>query len=172
MTNSVAYAQAVERLGLAPTDDLARARTILLELERLWSHLNDLAAAGAGTGLAAGTNAFLALVERARALVGSLTGHRFAFGTVAIGGSALQIDAAAAAAARATLERIRADAAIAWRTMLFNRSFMDRLNDVGTVSRDDALLGGATGRRCARRALPTTRGRRARGSPTRGSSRS
>jgi Ni,Fe-hydrogenase III large subunit len=146
VTNSVAYAQAVERLrGLEPTADLARARTILLELERLWSHLNDLAAAGAGTGLAAGTNAFLALVERTRALVGALTGHRFAFGSVAIGGSALQIDAAAIASARTTLETIRADASVAWRTMLFNRSFMDRLNDVGTVSREDALRGGAAG---------------------------
>jgi Ni,Fe-hydrogenase III large subunit len=146
VTNSVAYAQAVEQLrGLEPTAEVARARTILLELERLWSHLNDLAAAGAGTGLAAGTSAFLALVERARALVGALTGHRFAFGSVAIGGSALEIDGAAAFAARATLERIREGAAIAWRTMLFNRSFMDRLNDVGTVSREDALRGGAAG---------------------------
>ncbi len=146
VANSVAYAQAIEQLrGLAPAPEVARARTLLLELERLWSHLNDLAAAGAGTGLAAGTTSFLALVERARALVGALTGHRFAFGSVAIGGSALAFDDAAAGSARATLQRIRADAATTWRTMLFNRSFMDRLDGVGVVSRDDALQGGAAG---------------------------
>ena len=33
-----------DALGLVPTAELARARTILLELERTWSHLNDIAA--------------------------------------------------------------------------------------------------------------------------------
>ena len=45
VTNAVAYAQACEEaLGLAPAPDLARARTILLELERVWNTLNDIAA--------------------------------------------------------------------------------------------------------------------------------
>jgi Ni,Fe-hydrogenase III large subunit len=57
----------------------------------------------------------------------------------------MEVDGAGADAARATLERIRADAAVGWRTMVFNRSFMDRLNDVGVVSRDDALRQGAAG---------------------------
>ena len=49
VTNSVAYAHACEEaLGLAPTPELARVRTILLELERVWSHLNDIAAICAG----------------------------------------------------------------------------------------------------------------------------
>ncbi len=47
--NGVAYAHACEHaLGLEPTGELARARTILLELERTWSHLNDIAAVCAG----------------------------------------------------------------------------------------------------------------------------
>jgi NADH:ubiquinone oxidoreductase subunit D len=33
-------------------------RTILLELKRVWNHLNDIAAICAGVGLAAGNNAF------------------------------------------------------------------------------------------------------------------
>ena len=49
VTNGVAYAQAVEEaLGLRPAAELARVRTILLELERVWSHLNDISAVCAG----------------------------------------------------------------------------------------------------------------------------
>ena len=49
VANGVAYASACEEaLGLVPTAELRRARTILLELERTWSHLNDIAAICAG----------------------------------------------------------------------------------------------------------------------------
>ena len=57
-----------------PTAELARARTMLLELERIWSHLNDIAAVCAGVGLAAGNNSFAALTERAPRLNAALTG--------------------------------------------------------------------------------------------------
>ena len=44
VANGVAYAHACEELlGLSPTVELARVRTFLLELERVWSHLNDVA---------------------------------------------------------------------------------------------------------------------------------
>ena len=69
VTNGVAYAQAVEEaLGLGAPPELRRARTILLELERVWSHLNDISAVCAGTGLAAGVQRFAGLTERARRL--------------------------------------------------------------------------------------------------------
>ncbi len=59
VTNAVAYAQACEEiLGLTPTPELARVRTILLELERVWNTLNDIGAICAGVGLAAGNNRF------------------------------------------------------------------------------------------------------------------
>ena len=83
VSNTVAYAHACEdALGLQPTRQLARARTILLELERVWSHLNDIAAVCAGVGLAAGNTRLTALAEQARQLNERLTGHRFLFGSV------------------------------------------------------------------------------------------
>ncbi len=146
VTNGVAYAQAVESIrGLRATAELARARTVLLELERVWSHLNDIAAVCAGTGLAAGTHLFLALTERARRLNARLTGHRFLFGSIGVGGSALALDAAQAAAARDELDAIRGEAASGWRELVFNRSFQDRLPDVGVVRGRDARRLGATG---------------------------
>jgi Ni,Fe-hydrogenase III large subunit len=146
VTNSVAYAHACEEaLGLRPDSELARVRTILLELERTWSHLNDIAAVCAGAGLAAGNTFFAALTERARRLNDLLTGHRFLFDSVQVGGSRLALDAATVAAARDELASIAADSKTGWRELLFNASFQDRLPDVGTVTAEDARSLGAVG---------------------------
>jgi Ni,Fe-hydrogenase III large subunit len=146
VTNAVAYAQACEEaLGLVAPHDLARVRTILLELERLWSHLNDIAAVCAGVGLAAGNNLFAALTERARRLNAAITGHRYLFGSVAVGGSRLTLDAAGVVAARHELESIDDAARSAWRELLFNASFQDRLPDIGVVGREAAIRLGVVG---------------------------
>ncbi len=134
VTNAVAYAHACEEArGLLPPPELARARTILLELERVWNTLNDIAAICAGVGLAAGTTRFAALTDDARELNARLTGHRFLFGSVTVGGSALELDGVSLADARATLDTIRAESSRAWKALLFNSSFMDRMPDIGIV---------------------------------------
>jgi len=146
VTNGVAYAQAVEEaLGLQPDGDLARVRTILLELERVWSHLNDISAVCAGTGLAAGAQRFAGLTERARRLNAALTGHRFLFGSVRVGGSDVALDAGAISLAQEELGRLRAESRSGWRELVFNRSFEDRLADVGVVRAKDVRRLGATG---------------------------
>jgi Ni,Fe-hydrogenase III large subunit len=146
VSNTVAYAHACEEaLGLRPDAELARVRTILLELERVWSHLNDIAAVCAGAGLAAGNTFFAALTERARCLNDRLTGHRFLFDTVRVGGSTLAAGADAVAAARDELASIAAESKSGWRELLFNASFQDRLPDVGTVDVDAARALGAVG---------------------------
>ena len=146
VTNSVAYALAVEEAaGLRPSAALARVRTILLELERVWSHLNDISAVCAGTGLAAGAQRFAGLTERARLLNERLTGHRFLFGTVRVGGSDLVLDTGAISLAREELEALRVAAASGWRELVFNRSFDDRLLDVGVVRAKEARRLGAAG---------------------------
>ena len=146
VTNGVAYAHACEdALGLEATAELARVRTILLELERTWSHLNDIAAVCAGVGLAAGNNLFAALTERARRLNRELTGHRFLFGSVRIGGSALELGREDVKAARAELDELRRRAASGWRELAFNSSFQDRLPDIGVVAAEDAERLGAVG---------------------------
>jgi Ni,Fe-hydrogenase III large subunit len=145
-SNSVAYAHACEAmLGLRPSAELARVRTILLELERAWSHLNDIAAVCAGAGLAAGNTFFAALTERARRLNERLTGHRFLFDSAQVGGSALAHDASAVASARDELAGIAADSKSGWHELLFNASFQDRLPDIGSVTADDARTLGAVG---------------------------
>jgi Ni,Fe-hydrogenase III large subunit len=146
VANGVAYAGACEdALGLVPTAELRRVRTILLELERTWSHLNDIAAICAGVGLAAGNTSFAALTERARRLNADLTGHRFLFGSIRVAGSAFTLDDEQIGSAREELAAVHAAAARGWRELLFNTSFQDRLPDIGIVTAAQADRLGAVG---------------------------
>jgi Ni,Fe-hydrogenase III large subunit len=146
VTNAVAYAHACESaLGLWPRADVRRARTLLLELERLYNHLNDIAAICAGVGFAPGNMLFAALKERAQRLNAQLTGHRFLFDTIAVGRSDLTVDESAAHAARDELADLRDEFERAWRELQFAGSLQERLDGVGAVSAADALRLGAVG---------------------------
>ncbi|MDQ1288289.1 MAG: hypothetical protein QG622_1854 [Actinomycetota bacterium] len=146
VSNSVAYATAWEQiLGLVPTPGLARARTVLLELERVWSHLNDIAAICAGVGLAAGNARFADLTDRARRLNALLSGHRFAFGSVRIGRSEIEADTETVDGIRDGLIRIQEEFTRSWRELVFNPSFTDRMPGVGVVDAAQAVLLGTTG---------------------------
>lgn len=146
VTNTVAYAQAVEETrGLWPDHHTRIGRTLLLELERLYNHLNDISAICAGVGFALGTMAFAALKDRAQQLNQHLTGHRFLFGTIGVGASRLALDRAATDRAREVLRDLRADAATAWRTLEFAGPLQARLDDVGVLSEADAARLGAGG---------------------------
>jgi Ni,Fe-hydrogenase III large subunit len=146
VANAVAYATAVEAaLGVVPTRELRRVRTLLCELERLYNHLNDLSAICAGVGFAPGTMAFAALKERAHRLNHSLAGHRFLFGAVGVGESRLELDERAVRSARAEVAQLRADAAAAWRELLFASSVQDRLRGVGVLTAPEAEALGAVG---------------------------
>jgi Ni,Fe-hydrogenase III large subunit len=120
-------------------------RTILLELERVWNHLNDIAAICAGVGLAAGNNAFAALTERARRLNHTLTGHRFLRGAVHVARSELLWDATTIRTATEALTALRGDAARYWRELAFNSSFQDRLSGVGVIDSTQAETLGTVG---------------------------
>jgi len=146
VTNTVAYAQACESaLGLAPDHNLRRARTLLLELERLYNHLNDISAICAGVGFAPGTMAFATLKEQAQRLNERLTGHRFLFGTVALASSELRVDEAAVRATRGELRALGQEERALWRELRFAAALQDRLSGVGRLTREDALSIGVVG---------------------------
>ncbi len=146
VTNTVAYAQACESmLGLAPDRHLRRVRTLLLELERLYNHLNDISAICAGVGFAPGSMAFAAFKERAQRLNQRMAGHRFLFDTVMLASSTLRIEPRVARATREELEVLHDEQRAIWRELRFTGSLQDRLGEVGTLTREDALELGAVG---------------------------
>ena len=144
--NTLAYAQAVEQAaGLWPGARMRRARTLLLELERLYNHLNDLGAICSGVGFAPGAMTFASFKERAQVIVRALVGHRFLFGAVAVGESRLAVSASDAAAARRELAEMAPEVMRAWRALLLDASLRDRVRGVGELPRDEALRLGAVG---------------------------
>jgi Ni,Fe-hydrogenase III large subunit len=146
VTNSVAYAQACEQaLGLVASFDLARIRTLLLELERLYNHLNDIGAACAGVGFSPGSMIFAALKERAQRVNSALTGHRFLFDTVQVSRSDLEIDDDAASAAREELRQLRGAAERAWHEVLFHGAVQNRFDGIGVITAADAMALGMVG---------------------------
>jgi Ni,Fe-hydrogenase III large subunit len=146
VANTVAYAQACESaLGLSPSPQLRRARTLLLELERLYNHLNDVAAICAGVGFAPGNMLFAAFKERAQRLNAALTGHRFGFDSVRVAGSDLAISSDASAAARAELADLRGAVARGWRELAFAGSLQERLEGVGVTPPEQVVQLGGTG---------------------------
>lgn len=146
VANSVACAHAVEdALGLRPDRALRVARTVALELERLYNHLHDIGAICAGVGFAPGSMAFAALKERAQRANALLAGHRFLFGAVAAGAGAFAASATDVDRAAGQLRELRTDAAAAWRELEFAGSLQARLGGVGRLTREDALRLGAVG---------------------------
>ncbi|HWV85521.1 MAG TPA: NADH-quinone oxidoreductase subunit C [Capillimicrobium sp.] len=146
VANAIAFAHACEdATGQAATPGLARARTLLAELERLYNHLNDLSAICAGVGFAPGTMAFAGLKERAMRLNATLAGHRFLFGAVRVGGSDLAISASAAAELRSALGELRDETRRAWRELQFAGSVQERFDGVGVLELEDARRLGAVG---------------------------
>ena len=146
VTNTVAVAQAYEVcVGGTPDPALRRARTLLLELERLYNHLNDISALCAGIGFAPGAMAFAGLKERAQRVNAKLAGHRFLFGSIALGISVLSIDAPEARAAQTEIAEIGREAAVVWHQIRTNGSVRDRLVGAGVLGPDAAARLGTTG---------------------------
>jgi Ni,Fe-hydrogenase III large subunit len=146
VTNTVAYAQAVEdALGLQPNRDLRVSRTVLLELERVYNHLHDIGAICAGVGFAPGSMAFAALKDHAQQTIAAAFGHRFLFGSIAVGTGAVALDATGADTLKASLKELHTDFAAAWRELEFTASLQARLDGVGVLTADKAARFGAVG---------------------------
>jgi Ni,Fe-hydrogenase III large subunit len=146
VTNTVAFAHAVEdACGLQPDGELRVARTVLLELERLYNHLHDIGAICSGVGFAPGSMAFAALKDRAQQINMRAFGHRFLFGAVHMGGGVAELDASSTTAMRVTLRELHADSAAAWRELEFAGSLQARLDGIGVLGAEDARRLGAVG---------------------------
>ncbi len=94
--NAIAFCLAVEKISGATSPLRAwQLRTILLEMERIYSHLGDMAGMITDVAYPVGATSFFVLREEVLRQNQALTGSRFLKNIVAVGGLKRNIDAAA-----------------------------------------------------------------------------
>jgi formate hydrogenlyase subunit 5 len=144
--HGLALCQAVERIcGIEVPPRAAALRVVLAELERLRHHAATIAGICNSTALAVAT-AQAALIEEALLrLSGEVARHRYLFGAAVPGGVAFDLSeekcrrlAVGAEDAAAKLRELQ-------RGLTYSSSFLDRLEEVGIVSREAAVSYGLVG---------------------------
>lgn len=86
-SNALAFTQAAERaLGVEPPAAAAHSRTLLNELERLYSHLGNLSRVADSTGLVVPAAQYAILKEEVLRGCGVIAGHRYLRGMLTTGG--------------------------------------------------------------------------------------
>ncbi len=145
-SHALAFSMAVERLAKADIPERAKfLRVFLAELERFRSHLSTINAICASTGLAVGASQTAILEEKALRISGALTGHRYLFGLAALGGLTRDFDKIALHTALDGVADVLDEAGRVENLLVNTSSFLDRLEEVGAIERDQAVLHGLVG---------------------------
>ena len=144
--HALGFCRAAERIaGVEVPPRARRLRILCAELERLRHHAGAIAAICASTGFAVAASQAAMREEELLRRCGRLAGHRYLFGLAVPGGLACDLadDACAAAAADA---RAIADALARLGDLLrVSSSYLDRLEQVGIISGEDARSHGLVG---------------------------
>ncbi len=146
LSHAVSYSQAVESLAeIAPSRRALLVRSILLELERLYNHVGDIANLCAGAALQLGVYQGGLLKERLQELNAEVAGHRYLFGVACPGGVRRDLDAAAQRRTREITGRVESELRGYLDALLETESFMERINGTGVLDAEIARELGAVG---------------------------
>ena len=141
-----AFCQAVEWICEVEAPPRARAlRIFITELERFRHHVAAIEGICESTALSVAASQTAMLQEELLRLSGELTGHRYLFGLLALGGLTRDLDDGACRKALATAQDVLKRLQEIETMLRFSSSFLDRLEEVGAVSRKEALSHGLVG---------------------------
>lgn len=134
--HSVAYATSVENaLGIAVPERAQAIRSVLLESERLHSHLLNLGLVCHYVGFDTGFQQFFRVREKAMELAETLTGSRKTYAMNLIGGVRRDILGEQEAETRRTVEALRLDVARLVDILLETANLSGRVKGVGLLDR-------------------------------------
>jgi NADH-quinone oxidoreductase subunit D len=146
LINNVAYVMAVEKLcGIKPTPRCEYLRVILSEMNRLTDHLTCVGAAVMELGAFSGFLYFVKARELYYDLMESVTGARVTYAWTRVGGMRWDIPEGFEAQSYAATKETRRILKEIDGLFTKNRLFLDRVVDVGVISREDAISYGITG---------------------------
>ncbi len=141
-----AFARAVEAAAGVDVPERAQAlRAFIAELERYRSHVATIREICESTGLAVAASQASILEEESLRLCGELTGHRYLFGVVAIGGLTRDFRDTACEKSVDRLYGIHTRLRSLGAALRFEGTFFDRLENVGMISAQGAKAFGLVG---------------------------
>lgn len=144
-SHSAAYCMAVERMaGIELNENAKAARTLLLELERLYNHIGDIGNMCAGTGLAVGYARGAVIKEELMRLNEVVTGSRYLRGVNRIGGVSSDIFLHREEIL-SIIDRVTREYKQFMELLTGTISHMERLENTGILSRQIAEKLGVTG---------------------------
>jgi len=120
-------------------------RSVLLELERLYNHVGDIANLCAGAALQLGVYQGGILKERLQELNATVGGHRYLFGVACPGGVRRDLDPAAQTRIAGELAAVEREFRSYFAALIETESFMERLIGTGVLGHDVAEELGAVG---------------------------
>lgn len=144
--HGLAYCQAVESIcGTRISRRAAALRVFLAELERIRQHAGAIADICESTALAVAASGAAAIEEDLLRISGELTGHRYLFGLLALGGLLRDLSDAGCRTATARAVAVVAELDRLEKHLRVSSSFLDRLEEVGAIAaagaRDCGLVG-------------------------------
>ncbi|MBI2094952.1 MAG: NADH-quinone oxidoreductase subunit D [Candidatus Omnitrophica bacterium] len=146
LINNIGYCLAVERLmGLRTTERCQYIRVIMSEISRITDHLTCIGATAMELGA---FTVFLYMIKAREFLyeiIESVTGARLTISYARVGGLKADLPEGFEERLRDAISRTRKVLKEVDGLLGANRIFIDRLKDVGIISREDALAYGITG---------------------------
>jgi formate hydrogenlyase subunit 5 len=135
--NSVAYCMAIEKINRCRVPERAwYIRTILLEMERIYSHLGDLAGMNVDIAFPLGASEFFVLREEILRFNETLTSSRFLKGLICPGGLKRDIDSRDLFKLYSYLDSFVRRMRKASDYVLHNESVIDRLDTTGVIKKE------------------------------------
>ncbi|MCG3175652.1 MAG: NADH-quinone oxidoreductase subunit 4 [Candidatus Omnitrophica bacterium] len=146
LINNIAYCQSVEKLfGITVTERCQYVRVIVSEMSRITDHLTCIGATAMELGA---FTVFLYMIkarEMLYELIENVTGARLTISYARVGGLKADLPEGFEDKLRAAIAETRGVLKEVEGLLNKNRIFIDRVKDVGVISRQDALAYGITG---------------------------
>ena len=144
--HAFAYCQALEKIAHCAVPPRALIlRTVFAELERIRYHAATIAELAGSTSLAVGKSMSQEIQERILRLTGQVCGHRYLFGMCVPGGLAGDPGESALATLRAGVTAATREFATLERLFTRTSSYLDRIEEMGTLRPEIADLYGVVG---------------------------
>ena len=125
-------------LNIEITERAKYIRVILAELERIWNYVRDVAWIFMDIGFALPAQNLFALQEELMRLNKNLSGHRFLFNSLTVGGVNLDLDSAKLKAIEEAVEKVENIIKDCEEFILNSSTVLDRLEFTGKINHKTA----------------------------------